>query len=68
MKLKVIKADKTHVDGVRLITIGKEYQIHYDSSIGDFIVADKGKHGLITLSDIDFYKSHYGWVTVTIYE
>jgi predicted secreted protein len=68
MQLKIIKADKTHVDGVRIITVGKSYQIHHDEAVGDFIVADKGKHGLITLSDVDFYKHHYGWVTVTTYE
>lgn len=68
MQIKIIKADKTCVDGVSLVTLNKPYTIHHDKSIGDFIIGDKGKSGLITLSDIDFYKSYYGWVTIIIYE
>lgn len=60
--VEIISAEKVHMDSVRIITVGKRYQIHSDERIGDFIIGDKGVHGVIDMKRLDnFQRAPYLW-------
>ena len=50
-------------DGVRLIKIGKIYQVHSDAAIGDFFIGERGVHGVIQIDHLPYFRDSekYGW-------
>lgn len=54
--VEIISAEKVHMDLVRIITVGKRYQIHSDELIGDFIIGDKGVHGVFNMKRLYMFQ------------
>lgn len=56
--VRVTSAKTIYQDGVKMIELNQWYKLHHDEAIGNFIIAARGKHGVITLGDLRFYSTY----------